>query len=511
MQESKSKLFKQRLFRIHSSAGITFSIVMYISIFFGIFTILLPYISQWEKPSRHFEKAELININYNKMLDVVLQNPDFPKDNILINLPGNTGDPALTITHMFAKPISFNPISEERIDDETSKTHLGKFLNELHYGAPLKLAGRLIFGFVAIGTMALIITGLILVIKMKFQNKGKNQHAVFSKIHIKILTYVFPVLLLVSLTGAIMNVGLISSGPMSQLLTKGQSLNIDALVGSVLFPRAEAVKKENKNASMLKIQDLLKKAKEINPELTFKQLKLINWNDSSARIQVIGYNPYKPFLNGRIFNKPSVTLSATTAELITNKKVMDNTWGAFLSEFLFFLHFLFGIDIFTRILIAIIMLFACIGIGFGVMIHLEKQAKKFQDKTIFYHWLGKLSLSTMIGILPATGSLFLMQWILPFDIEDRVLIQQCIFYNIWIFTLFWSFYRINSYKASKEFFFTAGILFILAPILHLIKVNYSMSYIGIDITLLVLGISLIFISKKLPKDREQAKLFWKKN
>ena len=517
MEESKSKLFKQRLFRIHASAGIVFSLIMYISIFFGIFAILLPYIKQWEKPSRHFEQIELNKINYNAMLDEVLKDPTFPKNNILINLPGNMEDPALSITHRFVKPISFNPETQNKLNDESSNSHLAEFLNELHYGAPLKLIGRMIFGFVAVGSMALIITGLILIILMKFKNRGKNQQAIFSKIHVKIFTYTFPVLLLIILTGAVMNIGLLSSGPMSQLLTKGEAKDIDSLVGSTLFPRAKIVKKDNISAEMLPIKDLIKKAQEINPQLTFKQLKLINWNDKSARIELIGYNPYKPFLNGGIFNKPSITLSAYTGELILNKKVLDNTWSVFIAEGLFFLHFLFGIDVVSRILVALIMLSCCVAIGFGVMLYLEKKAKKFQDKAVFYHWMGKISLATIVGVIPASASLFILQWLLPFDMQDRVLWQQGIFYNVWLFTLFWSFYRINSYEASKEFFFIGGLMFITTPLIHFICSGYNpvtlamnniTNILAVDIALFLLGILLIFISKKLPNNRDEAKLFW---
>ena len=86
MEESKSKLFKQRLFRIHVAAGMTFSIIMYIAIFFGVFAILLPYIKTWEKPSRHIEKVDITKIDYNSMINKALATPNYPKNNLLLNL-----------------------------------------------------------------------------------------------------------------------------------------------------------------------------------------------------------------------------------------------------------------------------------------------------------------------------------------------------------------------------------------------------------------------------------------
>lgn len=517
----KSKLFKQRLFRLHVAAGISFSIIMYLAIFFGVFAILLPYIKTWEKPSRYIEKVDITNIDYNPMINQVLEDPNFPKNNILVTLPGNMGDPALSISHRFTKAVAFNPKTQEKIaNEDKTQSHLADFLNELHYGQPLKIIGRLIFGFVAVGTLSLIITGLILITIMKFKNKSKNQQAVFSKIHVKIFTWAFLPFLLITISGAVMNVGLISAGPMSQILTKGEAKAIDGVVGTVLFPQSKPIEKINEKAVMLPLNVLLTKAKKINPQLDLKQVQLINWNDKSARVEIVGYNPYKPFLNGGIFNKPTITLSAVTGNLIKNKKVMDNIWPVFVAEGLFFLHFLFGIDIISRIIVALLMTLCAIAIGFGVMLWLEKKAKKYENKITFYHWVGKLSLASMIGVLPATAVLFLLQWSLPFNLEDRVLWQQGIFYNVWLFTLFWSFYRINSYQASKEFFFSAGVIFILSVFVNILNSNFTpfeliqqgmINIFNVNLCLFLFGVLLIYIGKKLPKEREEAKLFWPKN
>lgn len=514
MEVSKASLFKQRLFRVHVAAGITFSLVMYIAIFFGIFAIFLPYIQTWEKPSRYLEKVNITQIDYNHMINQVLKDPDFPKDNILVNLPGRMGDTAVSISNKFVQPRYFNPKTAVEIENENeSMTHLASFLNGLHYGKPLQIVGEFIFGFSAIGTMFLIVTGLILILLYKFKFKANNTRSLFSTVHVKLLTWLSLPFFLITLTGSIMTVGLVSAGPMSQMLTKGKATSIDEVVGTVLFPRNEPTKKEKKETDMLPLSELLIKAQRINPNLIFKQVKLFNWNDTTSRAEFIGYNPYRPFLNGGIFNIPYVALNIHTGELLQNKKVLDNVFPVFVSEGLFFLHFLFGIDIFSRIIVALMMAFCGVAIGFGVMLWLEKKAKEFGGKIPFYHWMGKLSLTIMIGVIPATAMLFLSQWLLPFDLVDRVIWQQSIFYNTWLFTLFWSFYRINSYKASREFFMIGGILFIITMFLHIIKfisVPLSINIIAVDISLGIFGVLLIFIAKKLPTNRNEFRFISKK-
>jgi hypothetical protein len=519
MNENQSKLFKQRLFRMHIVLGILVSSFLYISIFFGVFTVYLPYIKTWEKPSRLIEKVDITKVDYNTMIDTVLENSDFPRDNIMLGLPGNMGDPAVVVSHVFSKSHAFNPITNKKINDETQEqSNLANFLNQLHYGDPLKLIGMIFFGFVALGALILIITGLILVTIIKFRNKGKTQQSLFSKIHITIFSWIFLPLILITLTSAFMNIGLLSSSPMIQILSKGETNSPDVFVGPILFQQNKSIPRANEKAIMKPVNELIITAQKINPQLTFKQIRLMNWNDKNAQVEISGYNPYKPFLNGGIFNKPLIILNAVTGELVKQQKVMDKTLPVFVAEALFFLHFLFGVDILSRTVIAILMALCAVGIGFGTMLYLEKKAKKFQDKVIFYHWIGKFSLASMIGIIPATAMLFVLQWLLPFDLQDRVLWQQGIFYNVWLFTLFWSFFKLNSYQVAKNFFFTGGLLFILSVFLHIffstitfIEIVNLPNILSVDIVLFCLGIILIYISKKLPQNRTKAKLFWSIN
>lgn len=518
MQVSKSKLFKQRLFSIHSNVGITVSLIFYISLFFGIFTIFLPYIKLWEQPSRHFAVVDTHQINYSKILNSVISNPDYPKNNIYMELPGFQNDPSIRVTHRFMEGNYFNPYTQEKIKLEKETSHLAEFLNELHSGKSFRVIGKLLFGFMSVGVMFLIIGGLLLIFYLKFKNNTKNQQGSFSKWHRKILTFTFLPLLLISLTGALMNVGYLGASPMTYLVTKGEDKNIFKVINTVLISNEKPIKSSNIETKMMSINSLIQKAKEINPQIRLHKLQLINWKDKTARIEFTGYNPYKPFLNG-VYNKPKIILNAVDGSIIKDVRVLDKRWSVLLTDSVYFIHLLYGVDVLIRFLTAFLMLGACISIGFGVMLWLEKKAKIFDKRIPFYHWMGKLTLTIMIGIIPATATLFVLQWALPFDLENRVLIQQVVFYNVWLATLSWSFYRINSYIAAKEFLFLGGLLFILSSIIHFIVSDFSpielfqknmFSILGVDISLILFGSALLYITKVLPKTRDQAKFFWNK-
>ena len=518
MKTSESKLFKQRLFRIHTSMGIIISLLMYIALFFGVFAIFLPYIQTWEKPSRHFEIMDIEKIIYEPMLNPILQDENYPKNDIIITLPGYMNDPALKISHRFAQAHYFNPFTHKKIKQEGQQSKLASFLNELHYGRPLKMIGRLLFGFLAVAGLFVIVSGLILILVLKFKNKGQSQQAVFSKFHVKIFTWFFAPFLIITLTGAMMNLGLLSAGPMAKILTKGELSSADALVGPVLFPKNKIIQKSKQKVQMKPIHELIQKAKNVNKDIHLQEIRLINWQDKNAQIEFKGYNPYRPFLNGGIFNKPSITLDASSSELIHYQKATQKHWSVLITEATFFLHFLFGIDIFSRTIVGLLMTACCFSVGFGVMLYLEKKAKTFKENTPFYHWFGRLSLSLIIGVIPSTALLFNLQWILPFDLEDRIIWQQGLFYNMWLATLFWAFYRLNSYLATKELLYLSSILFMSAVPLHLFYVQYNflelfnngmVNILGVDISLLLLSVLLAITAHKLPKNRNEAKLFWK--
>jgi hypothetical protein len=516
---SQSKLFKQRLLRVHVSTGIVFSLLMYMAVFFGIFAILLPYIQVWEKPSRHFQAANITQIDYSAMIDPVISDPDFPQNNIIIKLPGYMNDPALHVTHQFVEPTLFNPRTQEKLNHEGDQSQLAAFLNGMHYGEPLKDIGYTIFGFMAVGVMFLIIGGLILIKTLKFQDKGKNQQASFSKWHRKIFLWVFPPFIIITLTGALMCIGYTGAGAMTYIATKGEQTDVIRVIGPVLSPNEPLVKRANIQAPMLPISQLIAKAQNINPAITFQQLRLINWKDTTARVELKGYNPYKPFLNG-IFNRPKIILNAVDGSVIKDIRVLDKSWPILVTDALYFLHLLFGVDIFTRLFIASLMLASCGAIGFGVMLYLEKKAKKFEGKIPFYHWMGKLSLAVMIGVIPSTALLFNLQWLLPFDLSNRVFIQQAIFFNFWLATLAWSYYRMNSYVAAKEFCILGGILFMAASLTHFVMSGFSPLFLlqngmanilSVDIGLILTGVTLLIIGYKLPVHRQDAKTFWNKS
>ena len=519
LKQEDERLFKQRLQRVHAITGIIFSLFMYIALFFGIFAILLPFIQNWEKPSRHYKMPDITKIDYNSLIEPILEDPNYPKINpITITLPGNMQDPSLKISTDFVEPLTINPNTNEIFIDDEKISNLAMFLNHMHYGKPLGEFGLYIFGFMAVGVLFLVIGGVLLILKIKYKNNSNTKVGLFSKYHRKIFIWTFAPFIIITLTGAMFNLGLKNSGFMTHIVSKGEASHHAQIAYPYLFPKPTMSTLNNEKTKMLPISELIIKAREIAPEVDYQKIKIINYGDSSALFILEGYNPYMPFLNG-ISNKPHVVLSGVDGKLIYQEKVLDRHWSAIFLDMILFLHFLFGVDIFTRLIIVILMLFSTFALGFGVLLYLEKNSRKFPKEIPIYQGFGKLSLAVMIGVIPATGLLFVLQWLLPFDMENRVLIQKGLFATLWIATLTYSFYKLNSYKTAKEFLYLGGILFLLSPIIHFINSGFSpinlylnemYTILSVDIGLFIFGLILLFVAYKLPTTKENIQEFWTK-
>lgn len=518
-QQEKKRVFNHRLQRIHVALGISFSFLMYVALFFGVFAILLPYIQNWENPTRHIKIINSYDIDYDKIITPILNDKEYPKINpITISLPGYMKDPTVKVSTKFVQAKIFNPIIYEEIPYETTHFKLAQFLNYMHYGRVFGEFGWYVFGFTAVAGIILIVGGLYQILQLQYKNRVKTPAGFFSKWHRKILIWTMTPFFIITISAVFMNLGKKTAPLMTSIATKGETHQVGKFIFPVLHPQDQRVEKLNRNTPMLSINQLLKKAHQVAPDLNFYRMKLTNWNDVSAVVKFEGYHPYLPFFNG-ISNQPNITLSGVDGHVIKQTDVFDRSWGVIFYDVINYIHLLFNVDDITRSIVVILMLLTTLAIGFGNLLYLDKKAKKFPASIPVYQGLGKLSLAVMVGVLPATGLLFFLQWALPMDLHDKSLYQKGMFSVLWVGTLTWSFYRINSYQAAKEFLYLGGLLFLSSSVIHFIKSEFDpirlfkeevYSVLAMDVILMVFGLVLIVVATKLPLERKKMSDFWMK-
>ena len=66
------KLSIKYLIRAHMVVGLFCIFLFYISSFFGTITFFLPYLNQWEFPSKHIEKSLDYGFNIDNKLDEII-------------------------------------------------------------------------------------------------------------------------------------------------------------------------------------------------------------------------------------------------------------------------------------------------------------------------------------------------------------------------------------------------------------------------------------------------------
>lgn len=348
--------------------------------------------------------------------------------------------------------------------------------------------------------------GVIQASVFKFPSKTRTLLNTFSRYHRKLFIWIFPVFLLLMITGASIALGLFTAIPMTAMVTKDTNANIH----KILFPWPTPVKAVGEPSPMLPISRLMSKAKEIEPDIVFNQIRLVHWNDRNAQIELTGHHPSLSFLNGG-FNMPSITLRGTDGTLVKQTNVMDRVWSLYVVEAFFYLHILPHSGFILRCVVALLMVAVMVGLGFGVMLWLEKKSRPFTGKAPFYHWTAKISLAVMLGVIPATALAFNLQWILPMELPERLSIQTMASFHLWLGTLTWSFYQIQTLAAARALLRLGGGLCLLAPVTHWVSSGVSplalwqgnmTAILGVDIGLILCGTILIAASWKLPSSSD---------
>ena len=507
----------QNLIKMHSYLGIFLGLFFFIIVYFAMFALMQDYIKSWEKPSRHLVSAvKNENIALSKLLKPILSNQEIPKNNIRIYLPGYKEDKALIVAPAFSKKIVLNPSDGKILEDEgKQKTALSSFLHNMHTGWQLfKNIGFTFFGFVSLLIIFLILLGIVQVFKIKYTNNGLSKSSKMSKWHRKLSLWFFLPVLLIFISASALNLQIKGikqlSSPLVQMLSNNESESWKTILGPVLFPKEKIIKKQGLS-KMMKLEVLYEKVKQLNPNIQFSYINLYRWGDKTAQAKFTGYDTRYPFFNG-YNNMPSITLSGIDAALIKETKVFDVNALRIVFDFVNFLHFVPFFGFLMKFLLLLVFLVFTFATVFGIWLFLEKKSKTTNPKLPFYSCFQRVCLSVIVGILPATAMLFLMQWLLAFDLSYRVTLQEGSFFITWLISAVIAFARLNSYKATKEILYLASILFLLAVLVHYLNAPVGFfsllnsglfNIIGVDIALLLFAFFCFLIAYKLPNNAKE--------
>ena len=458
-----SSLNLKYLSRAHTILGLFTVFLFYIATYFGSITLFLPYIKVWENPSLHYVK-ENKNINIDLIFSNILKDDKLSK-NIKIIFP-SFRDKRLQVHDEKSKTIYINTNTNEIIKDNTNHSFISEFFNEIHIGANIPIIGRSLMGLSSIIMIFLCISGFILFI---FSKKKKIQ-SLYYKYHKYLSLLLLPYILIFTLTGAFLGFMLSNSSSLVYAASKTQTANLRKFVAPILFPKDKNIKNSLFEKSM-NISLLMKKAQNLCPDLKIQEIKIFSWNQKNSRIRFIGYDKTSRYLSGRI-NRMYIELYSNNASLYKKKDINNsNISNKILSSF-YFLHFIPDEKIILRVFYFIFGIIMSISLVLGFIIYAEKKAKENRKNKHYYSTLNRIALACMLGLIPASSFVFFLYWLLPFDLYEKDIWIEGLFYSFWSFTLFYCFIESNKVKIINDFLRISSIFLLAAVVLHSTKTSF---------------------------------------
>jgi len=449
----------------HTYLGIFAIVFFYISTFFGTITVLKPYISTWESPSKHFKLLAKEDINLDVAIPIGLEALNNPTNKIKITLP-SFQEKSLSMKYGFSNNVYINPHTNELLNTTNENNLLSTFFNTMHYDINMSQSGQILMGITSIVIIFLTISGIYLWLLNR--KKRKRSANFWFRWHKDLSLLIFPYIIVFSLTGAVLGIMLFTASPFAYSVSHGKETNMGKMVRPIIFALPVKIKSSNQPAIMKKYSELYAIAQENYKDLYIRELALFNWKDKNARIVFSGYLKHNRILTGRV-NRVNIVLNGETARIVS-KRTLDDTHevSQFLSAFYFF-HFMTDEDILFRIFYLFLGVIFAISLVFGLFVWIDKKLP--QNKNSYFTIITKLAAAFTVGIIPATTFMLFLYWLLPFDIVNRDTWIIGGFYTMWCFSFLQSVYKKDVLEAVKDFMYMNAIFLIGAVFLHEYKTD----------------------------------------
>jgi uncharacterized iron-regulated membrane protein len=494
---------KQKLYNIHKIIGINVALIFYICTFFGLLTIYKPYIHIWESPEKHFKNIEIKDIDidkcFNKIYEYKIESLQDKSDETTVFLPNIIFTANNTLSLRAKGGIELDPYTCEQIAGKSFE--IADFFEDIHKGNFSNLLVKILFGFASVAVLFLCLSGVFLILKVKYSNKKTTtSKGFFAKYHRLLLLYTIPLVLMFALTGALFNLGLYTSPLITNYLSSGETYNILKVEKNILQDDELEIKKAKSSLGNIDLNILYKKAKNEFEDISFYKMQVFNYKDSSSQVKFIGYEPKTYFLSS-VYNETYILLEAKNGNIIAKKYAANGTDTEKIMDSLFYLHFLKSFEDFPRHIFLFLSLLILAGITFSLTLWLQRANKE----TVSYKILRPLIFSVISGSILASSILFASTYMLPIE---YLFIQEPMFYITFLILFIYIKLKENIFKSFKFILYLSAFLLVSSVVTHDIFTSYSIitSYQDglnevfiMDCALLFSSIVLIILAIKLPE------------
>jgi uncharacterized iron-regulated membrane protein len=463
------------LFHTHTVAGIVISFALFVIFYAGAFSLFRAEIYQWENPAARIEVPS--EINYTKVIDVVdsIYKLDWMQTTNIV-LPSEES-PFIKVYGAFREKsetdstdqivrvgVAVSPIDYSVYDLKNPNTTLSETIYYLHYFRQIPVVGLYLSGLVGLFFLFASLTGILIHWKniftkfFAFTTKGKWK-SIWTNAHTVLGVIGLPFQIIYAVTGAFF-------GLLSLILLPAVFLIYDGDTSKVfekINPEELITLKENpKTQNHISFEEALNIARQTYPDHQIFRAVIRNYGHEDALI------------TWRIKSENDVRGEGTAVMYLSDGKILDEfsvhpsqkTYTNSIINLITQLHFgSFG-GYLVKAIYFILSMLTCFIIISGVMIWKTARDKKsytFKQR-LFHHRVTKVYLAICLTMFPAFALFFIVNKILPIEMNHRALWSNTVFFSSWLLFIIIS-VRQNSYgKMNRNLLCVGGIVCLFIPL-----------------------------------------------
>ncbi len=505
-----------RIYDLHSWSGITLGLFVFIVCITGCFALFDHEIHTWEDPAKRLvvpeQRVEIHDtfaswVTANTRDDLEFARLDYPTSLSPFYM-GMIG------THFDGEPVEFiearwNASTGELLPERGAglSEWILDFHRDLMWPEALggRQVGRALVGVAGIILMLAIVTGIVIHTKLtqelftlrffrSVRLKWQDAHKVLG-------LWGLPFHAAIAVTGAYLGVVAILAPIVALLSFKGdQEALIEAVVGKPLEPAGI-------ERPMYSLDEV---GRMREPTSGFVPMRVIlrNWGDQNARYDVF-FDPDTELASIDAFELNGVTgehIDGDQFEVISAPFRVGNAfapihYGTYGGISLKLLYFVLGLSL------AIIT-------ALGLIMWLERRlhGNAGSKPPATYRRIGHIVTGVCLGFPLATAGIFTLDKLYWGAEAARLTATGNMYFALVALSILYAFLRRNDYKATRDLMGLTGLLFACLPALNFAKTGGGLPDVFgaghtvagyVDVGLLTLGVVMLWVSRRLPKQRSQ--------
>jgi|GEM_PF-631737 len=504
-----------RNYDLHSWAGITLGLVVFIVCFSGAFALFDNEIKTWEDPALRVAVSESpaeINETFNTWLED--QTGGAETEFVRLDYPTTHAPYYFGVVHWHDADDNHLD-AEQRWDANTGAPiairggGLSEWILDFHrdFMWPDMLGGRTVgrslVGIVGIVLMLAILTGIIAHTKIREEAYSmrlkRSQRLKWQDSHKVVGLWGLPFYIMIAFTGAYLGVIVIVSQLIAAIAYKG---DVEALVAAVLGPDAEPAGQQVQMISLDDLREMQHPASGKTPYMVIMR----NYGDTAAEFEMF----YKG--STRLTFADVTYINGATGEPSPPNEFREETGAMRVANAVTPLHYGTYGGIWLKLLYFVLGLSLAVVTALGSMMWIERRKHGNEgEKTLtFYNRLGYFNTGIIMGLPVATLSIFYLDKLYIGAESARIFATGWTFFAIWVLGLVYSCVRRNDYRATRELLIFSGILAIGIPVLNGIATGqWFPAYLGaehsvaawVDVAMLVGGAMTVLAGVLAPRER----------